>query len=162
MSTETEQAGGRPTLRLADKAPRESGQTEQTDKAKRSIYIDKDNPEHVEDRLPIIPGQSKYLFVYPFVKTREWYALPVEQRQEMMDEHIRVGTKYRSVKLHTTYSFGLDDQEFVVAFETDYPSDFLDLVQELREAKASRYTLRDTPMFTCRLLPLAECLDELG
>src|SRR2546421_2363479 len=129
---------------------------------KRSMYIDKDNPEHVEDRLHIVPGQSKYLFVYPFVKTREWYSLPVEQRQEMMDEHIRVGTKYRSVKLHTTYSFGLDDQEFVVAFETDYPSDFLDLVQELREAEASRYTLRDTPMYTCRQMPLVECLDELG
>jgi chlorite dismutase len=129
---------------------------------KRSMYIDKDNPEHVEDRLHIVPGQSKYLFVYPFVKTREWYGLPVEQRQEMMDEHIRVGSKYRSVKLHTTYSFGLDDQEFVVAFETDQPTDFLDLVQELRESKASRYTLRDTPMFTCRQLPLAECLDELG
>ncbi|HEX8282030.1 MAG TPA: chlorite dismutase family protein [Pyrinomonadaceae bacterium] len=129
---------------------------------KRSMYIDKDNPEHVEDRLHIVPGQSKYLFVYPFVKTREWYGLPVEQRQEMMDEHIRVGSKYRSVKLHTTYSFGLDDQEFVVAFETDQPTDFLDLVQELRESKASRYTLRDTPMFTCRQQPLAGCLDELG
>jgi chlorite dismutase len=129
---------------------------------KRSMYIDKDNPEHVEDRLHIVPGRSKYLFVYPFVKTREWYTLPVEQRQEMMDEHIRVGSKYRSVKLHTTYSFGLDDQEFVVAFETDYPSDFLDLVQELRESKASRYTLRDTPMFTCRQQSLAECLEALG
>ncbi|HYE16259.1 MAG TPA: chlorite dismutase family protein, partial [Pyrinomonadaceae bacterium] len=129
---------------------------------KRSMYIDKDNPEHVEDRLHIVPGRSKYLFVYPFVKTREWYALPVEQRQEMMDEHIRVGSKYRSVKLHTTYSFGLDDQEFVVAFETDTPSDFLDLVQELRESKASRYTLRDTPMFTCRQMPLEECLDAIG
>jgi chlorite dismutase len=100
---------------------------------KRSMYIDKDNPEHVEDRLHIIPGKSQYLFVYPFVKTREWYSRPAEQRQEMMDEHIRIGSKYRSVKLHTTYSFGLDDQEFVVAFETDHPADFLDLVQELRE-----------------------------
>lgn len=129
---------------------------------KRSMYIDKDNPEHVEDRLHIVPGKSKYLFVYPFVKTRPWYTLPVEQRQEMMDEHIRVGSKYRSVKLHTTYSFGLDDQEFVVAFETDEPSDFLDLVQELRETKASSYTLRDTPMYTCRQRPLSECLDALG
>ena len=85
-----------------------------------------------------------------------------EQRQEMMDEHIRIGTKYRSVKLHTTYSFGLDDQEFVVAFETDNPADFLDLVQELRETKASSYTLRDTPMFTCRQRSLAECLEALG
>ncbi len=129
---------------------------------KRSMYIDKDNPEHVEDRLHIVPGKSKYLFVYPFVKTREWYARNGEQRQEMMDEHIRIGSKYRSVKLHTTYSFGLDDQEFVVAFETDEPSDFLDLVQELRETKASMFTLRDTPMYTCRRRTLQECLEALG
>ncbi len=129
---------------------------------KRSMYIDKDNPEHVEDRLHIVPGKSDYLFVYPFVKTREWYSRSADQRQEMMDEHIRIGTKYRSVKLHTTYSFGLDDQEFVVAFETDNPADFLDLVQELRETKASSYTLRDTPMFTCRQRSLAECLEALG
>jgi chlorite dismutase len=129
---------------------------------KRSMYIDKDNPEHAEDRLHIIPGKSNYLFVYPFVKTREWYSRPADQRQEMMDEHIRIGSKYRSVKLHTTYSFGLDDQEFVVAFETDNPADFLDLVQELRETKASSFTLRDTPMFTCRQRPLQECLQELG
>ena len=129
---------------------------------KRSMYMDKDNPEHVEDRLHIVPGKSDYLFVYPFVKTREWYARSPDQRQEMMDEHIRIGMKYRSVKLHTTYSFGLDDQEFVVAFETDHPADFLDLVQELRETKASSYTLRDTPMFTCRQRTLSECLDALG
>jgi chlorite dismutase len=129
---------------------------------KRSMYIDKDNPEHVEDRLHIVPGKAEYLFVYPFVKTREWYSRPAEIRQEMMDEHIRIGMKYRSVKLHTTYSFGLDDQEFVVAFETDHPADFLDLVQELRETKASSYTLRDTPMFTCRQRTLEECLQALG
>lgn len=129
---------------------------------KRSMYMDKDNPEHVEDRLHIIPGQANYLFVYPFVKTREWYARSVEERQEMMDDHIRIGSKYRSIKLHTTYSFGLDDQEFVVAFETNNPSDFLDLVQELRETKASSFTLRDTPMYTCRQRTLAECLEALG
>ncbi len=129
---------------------------------KRSMYIDRDNPRHIEDRLHIIPGRSKYLFVYPFVKTRDWYSRPLDERQKMMEEHIRVGTKYRSVKLHTTYSFGLDDQEFVVAFETDKPSDFLDLVQELRETKASSFTQRDTPMFTCRQRTLQECLDALG
>lgn len=129
---------------------------------KRSTYMDKEHPEHDEDRLHIIPGKGKYLFVYPFVKTRLWYMLPHGERQEMMDEHIRVGSKYTSVKLHTTYSFGLDDQEFVVAFETDYPADFLDLVQELRETKASSYTLRDTPMYTCRKQSLEECLAALG
>src|SRR5437762_9028093 len=113
------------------------------------MYIDQDNPEHVEDRLHIIPGKSQYLFVYPFVKTREWYSRPAEERQEMMDEHIRIGSKYRSVKLHTTYSFGLDDQEFVVAFETDEPSDFLDLVKELRVTKESYFILCDQQMFSC-------------
>jgi NAD(P)H-dependent nitrite reductase small subunit len=79
-----------------------------------------------------------------------------------MDEHIRVGRKYPAVKLNTTYSFGLDDQEFVVAFETDEPSDFLDLVQELRETEASMYTLQDTPLYTCIRMNLDEALDALG
>jgi chlorite dismutase len=96
------------------------------------------------------------------VKTREWYQIPFDQRQSMMDDHIRVGNKYPSVRLHTTYSFGLDDQEFVVAFETDKPQDFLDLVQELREAKSSLYTLRDTPIFTCVAKPMLEIMKELG
>ena len=75
---------------------------------------------------------------------------------------MRVSSKHRSVKLHTTYSFGLDDQEFVVVFEADKPADFLDLFQELRETKASSFTLRDTPMFACRRRTLAGCLDALG
>lgn len=129
---------------------------------KRSLYIDKLNPDHEEDRLHIIPGKGKYLFVYPFVKTRAWYMADAEKRQLMMDEHIIVGTKYQSVRIHTTYSYGLDDQEFVVAFETDNPSDFLDLVEALRFTKASEYTLRDTPMYTCRQFELAECLDAIA
>lgn len=129
---------------------------------KRSMYIVEGCTDHAEDRQHVVPGQSSYLFVCPLLRTREWYSRPQEQRQEMMDENLRIGSKYRSVKLHTTYSFGLDDQEFVVAFETDNPSDFLDLVQELRETKASCFTLRDTPMYTCRQRTLAECLDALG
>lgn len=129
---------------------------------KRSFYVDTINPEHGETRTQIVPGKYQYLFVYPFVKTREWYQLPFENRQKMMDEHIRIGNKYPTVKLNTTYSFGLDDQEFVVAFETDFPQDFLDLVQELREAQTSRYTLRDTPTFTCAARNLKEILSGLG
>jgi chlorite dismutase len=117
---------------------------------KRSVYIrEHEHPGEPGDRSRIKPVGSHYLFVYPFVKTRAWYALPLEKRQEMMSEHIRVGHKYPRVRLNTTYSFGLDDQEFVLAFETDHPSDFLDLVMELRETEASGYTLRDTPIFTC-------------
>lgn len=129
---------------------------------KRSIYEIRDNPHEDVERLIISPSEAKYLFVYPFIKTRPWYKMSLEERQIMMDEHIRVGRKYPAVKLHTTYSFGLDDQEFVVAFETDEPSDFLDLVQELRETEASLYTLRDTPLYTCIRMGLAEALDALG
>jgi chlorite dismutase len=129
---------------------------------KRSMYIDKLDPFHTaESRTHIIPGKRKYLFIYPFVKTRDWYLLPLERRQEIMDVHIRAGNKYPSVKLNTTYSFGLDDQDFVVAFETEEPKDFLDLVMELRETESSKYTLRDTPIFTCIQMPMEQILDQL-
>ena len=129
---------------------------------KRSTYVDKLDPDHQDRRRFITPANSKYLFVYPFVKTREWYQLPFEQRQAMMDEHIQVGNKFPSVRLHTTYSFGLDDQEFVVAFETDAPQDFLDLVMALRETKGSKYTLRDTPIFTGVAKPFPAILQDIG
>jgi chlorite dismutase len=130
---------------------------------KRSVYV----REHQHDgqegsRLRLAPVGAKYLFVYPFVKTRAWYALPLAQRQAMMNDHIRIGHKYPRVRLNTTYSFGLDDQEFVLAFETDHPGDFLDLVMELRETEASAYTLRDTPIFTCVLAEGDDMLRSIG
>jgi chlorite dismutase len=129
---------------------------------KRSMYIDKVDPFHTaESRTHIVPGKRKYLFIYPFVKTRPWYLLPLEKRQEIMDTHIRIGNKYPSVKLNTTYSFGLDDQDFVVAFETEEPKDFLDLVMELRETESSLYTQRDTPIFTCVQMSVEKILGQL-
>lgn len=102
-----------------------------------------------EKRLVSRPFRGRYLFVYPFVKTRAWYALPAPERQRVMADHIRIGREYPNVDNHTTYCFGLDDQEFVVAFDTDDVGAFLDLVQRLRGTEASAYTLRDTPSFTC-------------
>jgi chlorite dismutase len=130
---------------------------------KHSQYVD----EHVHDgqegrRLRIVPGKRPFLFVYPFVKTRDWYLLPVTERQRIMNEHIAIGHKYPRVKINTTYSFGLDDQDFVVAFESDTADEFLDLVQELRETESSKYTVRDTPMYTCRRSTIAEILDSIG
>jgi chlorite dismutase len=114
-----------------------------------------------ESRLEVRPGHSKYLFVYPFVKTREWYGKPASERWEIMQEHIRVGKEYPSIDLNTSYSFGLDDQEFVVAFETDTPGDFLDLVQRLRTTEASAYTKQDTPTFTCLATSVERALGAL-
>jgi len=115
-----------------------------------------------DSRGVIRPGGFRYLFVYPFVKTRAWYRLPLEERQRIMNEHIRLGHEYPRVRLNTTYSFGLDDQEFVVAFESDHPEDFLDLVQRLRESESSLYTLRDTPIFTCIQSSIDEMLENIG
>ncbi len=130
---------------------------------KRSVYVDHHTHAGQEGkRLTVVPGKSKYIFVYPFLKTRGWFLLTKAARQGMMDEHIEVGHRFPSVKLNTSYSFGLDDQEWVVAFESDKPEDFLELVMALRETEGSRYTLRDTPIFTCIRRSLKETLDTIG
>jgi len=108
------------------------------------------------------PVESKYLFVYPFIKKREWYFLPHEERTLMMAQHFKIGHKYPNVKIHTGYSFGLDDQEFVLAFEADQPSDFLELVMELRGSEASRYTALETPIFTCANMDIRNILNMFG
>jgi chlorite dismutase len=113
------------------------------------LALTKESEYSDESRLEVRPQHAKYLFVYPFVKSREWYRLSPGERYRIMQEHIRIGREYPSIDLNTSYSFGLDDQEFVVAFETDRPQDFLDLVQRLRTTEASAYTKRDTPTFTC-------------
>jgi chlorite dismutase len=105
--------------------------------------------------------RGRYLFVYPFVKTRAWYGLPADERWRIMQDHIKIGREYPTVDNHTTYSFGLDDQEFVVAFDTDDAGAFLDLVQRLRTTEASAFTQRDTPSFTCINASLERAVNAL-
>ena len=109
----------------------------------------------------ITPRQSPYLVVYPFVKVRPWYALTEDDRQRAMNEHIRIGGEHPTIHNHTTYSFGIDDQEFMTAFECDEPADFMHLMLRLRESEASRYTERDTPIFVGQLLDIRAVLDRL-
>jgi chlorite dismutase len=109
----------------------------------------------------VVPKGSPYLVVYPFVKVRPWYALSPEERQRAMDEHIAIGGRYPTIHNHTTYSFGIDDQEFMTAFECDEPADFMHLMLRLRDSEASRYTERDTPIFVGRHVPIREALDAL-
>jgi chlorite dismutase len=110
----------------------------------------------------IVPKGSPYLVVYPFVKVRPWYALPEADRQRAMEEHIRIGREeFPGIHNHTTYSFGIDDQEFMTAFECDEPADFMHLMLRLRDSEASRYTERDTPIFVGQHMPLREALDRL-
>jgi len=121
---------------------------------KRSQYVNR--VEGAGHGVELMPGEGKYLFVYPFVKTRPWYALSPHARQGMMDEHIHVAAPFKGVRLNTSYSYGVDDQEFVVAFDSDYPQEFVDLVGRLRYTEASMYTQRDTPMFTCLKMGIEE------
>jgi chlorite dismutase len=109
----------------------------------------------------ITPKGSPYLVVYPFVKVRPWYALPESDRQRAMDEHMRIGHEFSTIHNHTTYSFGLDDQEFMTVFECDEPADFMHLMLTLRESEASRYTERDTPIFVGQLMEIRAALDRL-
>jgi len=105
---------------------------------------------------------KKYVIVYPFVKTREWYLLPREERQKMMDEHIDVSQKYPDVTLNTTYSFGIDDQDFMLAFETDDLRDFQNLIMDLRETQVSRYVKLDVPMIVCVKKDIIPLITSLG
>jgi chlorite dismutase len=114
-----------------------------------------------EARPEICTSERKYLFLYPMVKKRKWYSLPIEERHRIMESHIAVGRRYPEITINTSYSFGLDDQEFVVAFEGDDPSTFLDLVQELRPTESSAFTERETPIFTCVSMSVAKALDAL-
>ena len=129
--------------------------------SRRSIYVGEHTPGW-ENRRYIIPGEGDYLFVYPFVKSRSWYQLPLDERQRMMNEHMRIGRKHYPVKNNTAYCFGIDDYEFILSFEAESPQKFQDLMMELRESEASSYTELDTPIFTCRRRTLPEILQTLG
>ena len=107
---------------------------------------------------PFSETRRPYLIIYPFSKTMEWYLMSREARQGMMNEHIRIGKQYDDISQLLLYSFGLQNQEFVVVYETDELARFSDLVNELRDTEARRYTLRDTPLHTAIYHPAEETL----
>lgn len=107
---------------------------------------------------PFSDEHKPYLIIYPFSKTTEWYLMSRDARQGMMNEHIRIGKGYEDISQLLLYSFGLQNQEFVVVYETDDLTRFSDLVNELRDTEARRYTLRDTPLHTAIYHPAEETL----
>lgn len=131
------------------------------------VYLSCTRPS-VYAKNPTIHGwiageeQKKYVIVYPFIKTREWYLLPMEKRKEMMAEHITVGQKYPEVLLNTTYSFGIHDEDFMLAFETDSLTQFQNLIIDLRETKVSSYVAVDTPMIVGVEKDISPLIRSLG
>ena len=124
---------------------------------KPSVYTDKKRVRQGR----VIPREAPFLVVYPFVKKRAWYSLAFEERVDAMKEHAEVGGKFVTVTNHTTYSFGIDDQEFMPAFECEEPADFMHLMMTLRETEASRWTESDTPIFVGALAEIRSVLDAL-
>lgn len=120
--------------------------------------------EYAQEPTPMAPREGSardFLIVYPMVKQRRWYRLPAAERGRIMREHIAAGRRHGSIEINTAYSFGVDDQEFVVAFDTDDPRDFVELVHDLRESESSAYTERETPMFTCMSMSIERALAAL-
>jgi len=131
------------------------------------IYLSSTRPSIYAKKgteLSFVTGNEpkKYVIVYPFTKTREWYLLPMEQRKVMMDEHIAVAEKYPQVVLNTTYSFGIDDQDFMLAFESDDLHTFQNLIMDLRSTRVSVYVKVDTPMIVCVKKDIIPLITSLG
>lgn len=106
--------------------------------------------------------RARYLVVYPFTKTADWYLLPAEARREAMHDHMRIGHSHPEVRQLLANSFGVDDQDFLVAYETDDLACFSELVNELRFTEARRYTAADTPLLLGIHRPPAEITRMLG
>ena len=130
---------------------------------RRSAYLGEHGhaeSEHVRPSAGPV-GDTTYVVVYPMTKKRSWYALPHEERTRIMAAHFATGHRYPDIRIHTGYSFGIDDHEFVVAFEVPDVRRFLTLVADLRETESSSYTERETPIFVGTAMPLRQALDEI-
>jgi hydrogen peroxide-dependent heme synthase len=118
-------------------------------------------PDHAPAFLKDEPAR-RHLCVYPFVRTPEWYLLPSEQRAALLREHGEIGRQYPEVLANTTSAFGLNDWEWILAFESDQLDRIVDCIRKLREAEARRYTKVETPFVTGIRTELAEGLRDLG
>ncbi len=122
---------------------------------KPSVYTKTRSTQEID---PFAKERKPYLVVYPFVKTMDWYLMSRDARQGMMNEHIKLGKEYPDIIQLLLYSVGLQDQEFVVVYETDDLTLFSDLVYRLRSTEVRRYTERDTPLYTAVYHPAEETL----
>ncbi|HUZ88698.1 MAG TPA: chlorite dismutase family protein [Candidatus Acidoferrales bacterium] len=116
-----------------------------------------------EQEQSLFSGErSQYLIVYPFTKSNEWYLLGRDVRQGVMNEHIRIGHAYPGVRQLLANSFGIDDMDFLVAYECDDLPDFGELVRALRGSESRRSTIRDTPILVGVRRTLPKILELLG
>ena len=110
----------------------------------------------------IRPGGHRYLFVYPLVRTRAWYVLPFEERRRMVNELVKLSSEFSNTRLNAIYSFGIDEQDFIIAVETDHPDEYQDRMMDAKEIDISPYTERDQPKLTCIRTTVGEMLERIG
>lgn len=116
----------------------------------------------ISDRLHVVAGEKKYHFLYPCSKQTNWYEKTVEERDALIEENFMVGKRFSNISIHMTHAFGFSEQEWMISFETDEPRDFLALAEELKNTAATRFNVRGMPVYTCRQLPLSECISSVG
>ncbi len=107
--------------------------------------------EFTADHAPaFVKGEAprRYACVYPFVRTPEWYLLPPEERAAMLREHGEIGREFPDVLANTTSAFGINDWEWILAFEADELERIVDCIRRLRGAEARRYTKVEVPFIT--------------
>ena len=114
------------------------------------------------ERNYVSAGGTKYHFVYPCAKNKDWFKMASDERDALIEENFMVGKKFPNIRIHMTHAFGFNDHEYLISFETDEPKDFIALAEELQRTDASSFTLRGMPVYTCRQRELLECLEALG
>jgi hydrogen peroxide-dependent heme synthase len=119
------------------------------------------NPDHLPSFLKGDPPR-RYVTVYPFVRTEDWYLLPPEERGKLLREHGQMGREFPEVLPNTTSAFGLGDWEWILAFESDDLTKIVDCIRRLREAEARRYTKLDVPFVLGIRTELREALERLA
>lgn len=115
-----------------------------------------------EEEPPFVDGAMRYLIVYPFTKTTTWHLMPFDERREIMKDHVMTAKEHSAeITQLLLYSYGIDDQEFIVSYQADDLEKFQSLVMDLRHTEGRRYTESDTPIYTCLYKPLETLIAEL-
>lgn len=118
------------------------------------------SPDHLPAFLKGDPP-GRYVCVYPYVRSLEWYLLPPDERRAMLGEHGRMGREQPEVRANTVAAFALGDYEWLLAFEAEEPEPLVDLMRRLREAEARRHTRLEVPFLTGIRKPLADVAADL-
>ncbi|MDQ1689083.1 MAG: hydrogen peroxide-dependent heme synthase, partial [Frankiaceae bacterium] len=105
---------------------------------------------------------KRWVCVYPFVRSLDWYLLPESERRTMLAEHGKMARDYPDVRSNTVSAFALGDYEWMLAFECDELHRIVDLMRHLRGAEARRHTREEIPFYTGSRKSISELVTALA